>query len=508
MTKRHAYTSNRDELTGLLEKQTFYDCCQVLIDTMAEDSSYVVVFFDIENFKLFNANYGYEQGDELLKEMANIINDIFGNQLAARFTGDHFVVFTNSTQIVPFIKQVRKRVKLNQKYVNLEVKAGIYIVTDNKLEAKKCCDRARMACVSIKKRYDIEYCFYDNELDGLLLRKQSIIDGLDEAIEKHYIKVFYQPMVRTLTGKLCSWEALVRWNDPEKGMVFPNEFIPVLEEYRLITKVDQYVIEQAIINITNQLKEGKPVVPVSLNLSRIDFEVLDVVRFIDQTVEKYNCPKDLCSFEVTESVVTQNPEFIMSQVRKLRERGYEVWMDDFGSGYSSLNGLKSFEFDTVKIDMEFLRDFDETDNGKIVLKHIVSLIKNLGMRTLIEGVETKEQYEYMTKLGCEIVQGYMIGRPMPYNEALENLAKLAIEFETPEERAFFNVIGKVDVLRQNPLQNVGKVLTRNPLPLAIGTVKDGVWKFVYVNLGFIQEVKSFGAGDISATEAMINNSAT
>ncbi len=496
----------RDELTGLLEKQTFYNCSQELIDIMDGDSDYAFVFFDVENFKLYNDNYGYESGDLLLKEVAEIINDVFEGQLVSRFTGDHFAVFTKTVQIVPSIKQIRTRIKENQRNVNLELKAGIFVVKDKSLVAMKCCDRARTACASIKKRYDRAYCFYDDELDGAILRKQFILDHLDEAIEKGYIQVYYQPMVRTLTGKLCSWEALVRWIDPVKGIIYPTDFIPVLEEYRRITQIDQFVIEQVIKNITQCIQEGREIVPVSVNLSRLDFEVLDITSFIDSLMEKYQCPKYMCHFEITESVITDNPALIKSQIKKLKQNGFSVWMDDFGSGYSSLNTLKNFEFDVVKIDMEFLRDFDETNHGKIILRHVISLVKNLGMHTLIEGVETREQYEFVKALGCEIVQGYLIGRPMPFIESFEYVASQGIESEDNEARLFYNAIGKIDVLRQNPLQNFGTDLTKNPVPLSIGIVKDHKWKFIYTNTGYRNEMLINGDADNESAEAMINNS--
>lgn len=504
MEKGHETHIYRDELTGLLEKQTFYNCSQELIDTMTDGASYAFVFLDIENFKLFNDNYGFEKGDALLREIAEIINDVFKGQLTARFAGDHFAVFTTPIQIVPCIKEIRNRIKLSQRKVNLELKAGIFMVEDNKLEAKKCCDRARTACASIKKRYDMEYCFYDNELEGTILKKQFILDHVEEAIENGYIQVYYQPMVRTLSGYLCSWEALVRWIDPERGMIYPNEFIPILEEYKLIPKVDQFVMNTVFKHIVECLRQNLKVVPVSINLSRIDFEAMDMTTYIDSLIEKYQCPKYMCHFEITESVITENPSLIMTQVKRMRENGYSVWMDDFGSGYSSLNALKNFEFDMVKIDMGFLKDFDITQNGKVILKHIISLLKNLGIHTLIEGVETKEQYEYMKSLGCEVVQGYLIGRPMSYEEAREHILSQGIKIEDNESRIFYNSIGKIDVLRQNPLQNVGKDLTKNPLPLAIGIVKDHKWKFIYTNAGYRKEMLINGDIEPETAEEMMN----
>lgn len=498
----------RDELTGLLDKQSFYQCAQELIDNSHDDQEYTFIFFDLDNFKIFNANYGYEIGDELLISIAYIMKDEFNNQLIARFSGDHFVVCANSSQIIPAIKSIRERIKLIQKAVNVELKAGIYVYDGEEKDVIRCCDRARMACISIKKKYDIEYRFYDDELGGSLKRKQEILDSLDEAIEKKYLKVYYQPIVRTLTGQVCSWEALVRWVDPKRGMVYPNEFIPVLEEYRLIPKIDAFVMEEVFSRFASDVRDKMPAVPVSINLSRIDFEVMNIAEFIDAKMSHYNCPKNMFHFEVTESALMDNPHFIMDQIKTLRDNGYIVWMDDFGSGYSSLNVLKNYDFDLVKIDMDFLSEFDSTDNGKIILKHVVSMIKNLNIHTLVEGVETQEQYDFLKSIGCEMIQGYLIGRPMPYLESLECVRKDGRDLESSEERAFCEEIGQIDILRQNPLQNITHSAIENPLPLAIYIRDRRQWRFVYSNSGFKRVIDALGGEGIDSVERMLNSDST
>ncbi len=487
-----------DELTGLLDKQTFYECAQKVLDEKEPDQEYIFVFFDLDNFKIFNANYGYELGDELLISLGYIINDVFYGQLVSRFSGDHFAVLTNGTQIIPAIKNIRQRIKLVQRSINIEVKAGIYVVEGDEKDVIRCCDRARMACTSIKKKYDMAYRFYDDALGGSLKRKQEILDSLEEAIENKYIQIYYQPVVRVLTGEVCGWEALVRWIDPKKGVVFPSEFIPVLEEYRLIPKVDCYVMEEVFYRYRDDVRGKMKVVPVSINLSRIDFETMDVVSFLDAKMEEYECPKNMFHFEVTESALMDSPLFIMEQIKKLREKGYIVWMDDFGSGYSSLNVLKSYEFDLIKIDMDFISDFDTHDSGKVILKHIVSMIKNLKIHTLVEGVETQEQYDFLKSIGCEMIQGYLIGRPMPYMESLKNVKRNGRELECFEQRIFCDAIGLMDVLRQNPLQNVDSSVDESPLPLALYIRENDTWKILHANDNFKNTVSVLNADNIES----------
>ena len=493
-----------DELTGLLEKQAFYDSAQELIDSADVGQELVFIFFDMDNFKIFNANYGFEKGDKLLKSIGQVIREEFQGALISRFSGDHFMVCTNSSRIIPLIKDIREKVSLYQENVNVELKAGIYVYNGDEKDVIKCCDRARMACVSIKKKYDNEYRFYDNELEGNLKRKQNIIDRLDEALENKYIQVYYQPIVRSLTGEVAAWEALVRWIDPVQGVVYPNDFIPVLEEYRLIFKIDIFVVEEVLNNYKRLIGEGKKVVPTSINLSRIDFEVLDLVSYLDETMSRLNCPKDMFCFEVTESALAKDGQYIIDQITCMRQHGYKVWIDDFGSGYSSLNVLKNFSVDLVKIDMDFLNDFDTNYNAKILLRHIVSMLKNLKIHTLIEGVENQEQYEFLKGIGCELIQGYLIGRPMPYDESLECVTNDGRELEDYNLSSFFDDLGMVDILKQNPLVNGKNIKEEKPIPLAIGIVDNGHWEFVYANQGYKEGIRVFDYETMEIVEDMIN----
>ena len=500
------FKDNRDELTGLLDKPAFYEWGQELIDEADEDCNYAFIFLDMENFKQFNANYGFEKGDDLLKNIASILKSVFESQLVSRFSGDHFVVCSEITQVVPAILEVKKQVKSLQKDINLELKAGVYIYDGEVTDVIRCTDRARIACASIKKKYDIDYKFYDAELGGHLARKQFIIDNLVEALANKYIQIYYQPIVRSLTGQVCGWEALVRWIDPNRGTVYPNEFISVLEEYHLIHKLDCYVMEEVISTFAKMEQAGmKEAVPVSINLSRIDFEIIDIASYMQELLDKYNVKKELFHLEITESALTKNPDFIREQISRIRKCGIKVWMDDFGSGYSSLNVLKNYEFDLVKIDMEFLRGFDVNDNGKIILKHAISMLKNLGFHTLAEGVETKEQYDFLRGLGCELIQGYYIGRPVPLEEGCEQMHLDGRDYEKFSERHFYNKLGLIDILKQNPLRSLDNNKS-DALPLAIGIVKNGKWSFLYANDAYqeIIDANPNAKGSLDAVADMIN----
>ncbi len=492
-----------DELTGLINKETFYKEAQEALENQKNrEQGVAFVYFDVDNFKIYNENYGYTKGDELLRKIAGIICDDFEEQLVSRFSDDHFVVCTHTRQLVAHVTNIHLKVHQIQKNANLELKAGIYMPEEDVVDVVKCCDRARAACISIKKKYDVEYRFFDEELNGKLKKQQFVLDHLDEALENQYIQVYYQPVVRTVSGKICGWEALARWDDPVYGLVYPGDFVPILEEVRLIHKLDMYVIETAMSDYPRIIEARGETEPISINLSRIDFELYDIFQVVDDLRSQYRVPKDMIHFEITEGVLMDDPDFIREQIHQFKENGYQIWMDDFGSGYSSLNVLQKFDFYLIKIDMKFMEDFENNSNSRIILSHMISMIKELGFHTLAEGVETQAQYDFLREIGCEKIQGYLIGAPMRFLECYDFSESKGLDFEQYEERSYYNTIGSLDVLRQNPLQNIKKHMAKKTLPLCIMEDRNGTWNFLVVNESYREllkklwnvEVKNAGDG--------------
>jgi EAL domain-containing protein (putative c-di-GMP-specific phosphodiesterase class I) len=250
----------------------------------------------------------------------------------------------------------------------------------------------------------------ENNLD------RYILDNFQNAMDYHYIQPYYQPVIRTSSRQLCSFEVLARWMDPEIGMIYPDEFIPVLEEYRLIHKLDRSIFESVCRDIRTNLDAGKPVVPVSLNFSRLDFELMDAVQELEDLVAKYSIPKELIHVEVTESALTDDFIKLNEAMNRIKEMGYALWLDDFGSGYSSLNVLKDYQFDVVKIDMRFLSNLDNSEKAKTLIDCIIQMANRIDMLTLTEGVETETQAEFLNRVGCNRLQGYLFGKPMPKEE--------------------------------------------------------------------------------------------
>ncbi len=318
------------------------------------------------------------------------------------------------------------------------MKAGVYPVESYDQDVYVACDLAKLACDSIKTSKQ-SICIYDENLSKQIKTSNYVLHHLDEAMEKQYIQVYYQPVVRALTGKLCGAEALARWIDPEIGFLSPGDFIPVLEDNHMITKLDLYVLESICARLKDFEERGVPLVPISFNLSRIDFIDFDIFEEVEKIVKRYGVSRDLIKVEITESMVMGDADIFTREIARFRKGGYQVWMDDFGSGYSSLNILQNYRFDEIKLDMQFLANFNE--RSKSIIRSIILMAKNLGVQTLAEGVETQEQYEFLRSIGCEKLQGYFFSRPLPAGQFRE--ADIAAP-ERIEKRAwtkYYDAIG-------------------------------------------------------------------
>ena len=277
--------------------------------------------------------------------------------------------------------------------------------------------------------------------------EKHIESHIEEAIAEKQVKVYLQPNVRGLTQRVCGAEALSRWIDPKYGMIYPGDFISVLEKTLKIHLLDLYVFREICKNLGERLEQKETVFPISLNFSRLDFNIGDFLDQLELIVEQYHVPKNLLHIEVTESVVMHNEGYMKYVVKKLHELGYQVWMDDFGSGYSSLNLLKEFEFDTFKIDMRFLSDMGK--KSLIIIYSILYMAKEIGIHTVAEGVETEEQFRFLKHAGCERMQGYYFGRPEPMENWLSDLIEKN-GVESRKEDYLFDQVGLVNIISPTP----------------------------------------------------------
>ena len=425
-----------DALTGLFNMSFFYFRVQKLLSAPENRrKEFAIIQFDIPNFKLYNERHGFKQGDELLINTARIIRETFSDGTAARFSNDHFFVCASGDrdEIIERVEKVYRNLLLTEN-VNMKVriKAGIYFLDNRYAEVGLACDHARLACKSIKNRHDINYCIYDEMLRERLRKQQYVIDHIEEAIAKEYIKVFYQPVVRVSTGEICGYEALVRWIDPRIGMLRPIEFIETLEQFHLIHLVDTYVIRKVCEDYCELTAANQPVVPISINISRLDFELCDIFGIVEHTRAEFGIPRRMIDLEITESALNDNVGYIKSECERMKQLGYHIWLDDFGSGYSSLNTIAEYDFDVLKLDLVFLRNYGQNSKTGSLMKYIMRGTRGLGLAPLCEGVESEEHYRFLKEINCERAQGYFFGKPMPMHETRAHTLSKGMTWEKQE----------------------------------------------------------------------------
>ena len=328
-----------------------------------------------------------------------------------------------------------------------------------------------------------------------------------KAIDNREIQVFYQPVIRVLSRKLCSFEALARWIDPEIGMVYPDEFIPVLEKEQAIHLLDAAILRQVCVRLRSSFTNGETPIPVSVNLSRLDFTLCDIFSVADKIVSEYHIPHEFIYFEITESVMAEELDLLKGTVDRFRAAGYQIWMDDFGSAYSSLNALKDLSFDEIKLDMRFLRPF--TLRSRRIATSIVEMAKRIYVHTLMEGVETEEHFDFLRNIGCEKAQGYYFGKPMPYDEALKHLEEKGIGIELPQDRQYYDDMGTINVLSAVPFitrkEHDAIVSGRqlNSIPLALMEFSQDAFRVLYYNTAFENTVSGTEMFDLTLSQEML-----
>lgn len=422
INRRLQKNSLEDELTRLPNFNYFQQrAMEILSDEKTIVSSLRFVFMDIENFTNYNQKYGFRSGNNFLRTVGLIAQSAFADDVFARFSDDHFIALTDARGLEEKLIFLKKQISELETSIHLGLKSGIYAPADKFCSPTDAVDHARYACRSIKKRFEKDIAEYSENMDAEFKRKQYIINNIDQALKENWIQVYYQPVVWAESGKLCGSEALARWNDPTYGFLSPAAFIPVLEEYHQIHKLDMYMLETVFKDLRFAYDNKQPYVPVSINFSRLDFEILNPLEEINRLIERYGINKRDIHIEITESALVDSDGSLKKAIEEFRAQGFSLWLDDFGSGYSGLNALKDFSFDMMKIDMAFLSKFSENKKTRPILSSIVSLAKRIGMQTLTEGVESHEAYHFLRSIGCQRLQGYLFGKPMRKSEWLKKL---------------------------------------------------------------------------------------
>ena len=464
-----------DLLTGLPGMTYFYELIEAKRSDMTKKGCKpVFLYLNLSGLKFYNQKHGFTEGDRLLRSFAQLLVSVFGNENCSRFGQDHFAVFTTDEDVEGTLTALFRDWAAANPDDCPPILVGICPDNIPDMGISMAYDYAKIACDAVHIANASTFRYFDSSMFEKAEQQQYIIAHLDQAIAEGWIQVHYQAIVRAAGGKVCDEEALSRWIDPNKGFLSPADFIPALEASRLIYKLDLYVVEQVLQKLKKQAEAGMYVVPQSVNLSRMDFDSCDIVEEIRRRVDDAGIDRSMLTIEITESVIGSDFDFMKAQVERFRKLGFQVWMDDFGSGYSSMDVLQSIHFDLIKLDMRFMQQFDSGDESKIILTELVRMALGLGVETVCEGVEREEQVVFLREIGCTKIQGYYYCKPLSLDALLErNALGKDMGFENPEETEYYATVGRVN-LYDMAMVNDDDSLRRyfDTVPMAIMEVND------------------------------------
>ena len=412
---REAYRARHDELTGLYTRPYLYHCIKQRLSG-ASGEAFCLVFVNISNFKLINDVFGVNFGDDVLKRVADLLRALVPQGgVYGRLAGDTFGILV---PVADFDAEAIERrlsgftVDAGEIEYHVLIHMGVYEVKDASMEVSVMFDRARIAAAGLRNDYHTHIAWYDDRMRDNLLWEQQITGDLKNALTERQIVPYLQPLVDA-SGKVVGAEALVRWNHPEYGFLSPARFIPIFEQNGMIAEVDRYMWRCACEQLDRWRDND---LFISVNISPKDFYFMDVTSEIRGLVKEYGVDPARLRLEITESIMISDVDNKVRQLTDLRQAGFIVEMDDFGSGYSSLNMLKNMPIDVIKIDMVFLRSSEQDEKSRMILRNIIHMSTDLNIVPLTEGVETEKQYDELSRMGCKLFQGYFFARPMTVSD--------------------------------------------------------------------------------------------
>lgn len=488
LMKRVRNLVERDTLTGVYNRQYFMMSTSAMIKQYPEET-FVLVRFDIDHFRLYNASFGSEAGNELLINMANRIEKEIQKYKIEKYTygrieSDVFCA------CIPYRKEILEKAlmtakekiqKMNKSY-RIKASFGLYIIEDPNRDMEDMYSHTVEASRKCKDNVNSVFAYYDHKMSDMEEKAQKLTNEMEIALNEHQFIVYLQPKYSIETDAPCGAEALVRWKHPQWGMVSPGEFIPVFEQNGLIVQLDYYMWENVCQIISEWYKKNKNVYPVSVNISRISMYNPMIVDQIDKLTIEYEIPKELLQLEITESAYMSNPDLMKDTIEKLRDKGFVILMDDFGSGYSSLNTLKDIDVDILKIDMKFLPTGHNNVKSEKILASIARMAGWLGMPVVVEGVETKEQRDFLESIGCTYVQGYYYARPMPVNE-YESLIKKYVNMGKKDEETSESILNNFDEIWSSDSSS-GALLRSVSIPFVVFEYENSQIDILRMNQAF------------------------
>ena len=464
----------RDVLTGGINRQGFMRQVGEIMGRADEDNQFAILFFNIVGFKAINEMFGTDGGDDVLRLVfQHFKKSVLSPLKIARTEGDHYVCLVDRDnldyELLPDLCQ--ETFVRDDKKITIYIKCGVYLVQDRKMEVSMMCDCAKIAKGYIVDEYLKPYEVFSDSMIDNYLTGTEIRGNLTDALEKEEFQVYYQPIYDTRTKRIVSAEALVRWAHPERGMISPGLFIPVLEETGYVTQVDHFVLKSVADFVRNRIARGGIVVPISINLSWMDFYDEELMAYIREVVKEGEENAVKVRLEVTETSYAALSNREGNVIEELRKIGAIVLLDDFGSGYSSFSTICEYNFDIIKLDMEFIRRIGKDSKIKSIIHSIIDMAHHIGARVIAEGVETKEQLEYLGRHGCDFVQGFYFSRPLPQHEFEELLNELQEEEGKEQAEPDVTITDLIDV---NVLQKIQDSFSKMTGMAALTTNAAGV----------------------------------
>ena len=434
--KEMIYTDSTTGLPNLIFVRQIAD--DKVHKLMACGDKAALIYVNVNAMHSYNTRFGYEKGDELMRLIAGVLQELFPEALVGRGADDHFVIidaFLGKEDLTAKVDSANRKIKKKAFGKAEGIRVGAYVI-EPEVSPAQAFDFARQALKDIGNNLNVNVNVYSHERNDVFWRERYIIENFENAMINKWIKVFYQPILRAESQSIYALEALARWIDPVRSLISPGEFIPLLQRYHLMHKLDIYMAEQVCREFEVRRKAGLPIVPVSINFSAQDFDYIDVPEKLGSIVKKYKLkPEDLI-IEITEQDVAQGAEQFKEQLNVLRKNGHKLWVDDFGSGYSSLNVFSQYTMDLVKLDMEMIRHLDDNNGAnRHIMRALVGMCHGLGIGTLAEGVENEEHFRFLEEIGCEFIQGFYFFKPQSIEESIYRFKKMGpvLAVEAKEE---------------------------------------------------------------------------
>ncbi|SFB32526.1 diguanylate cyclase (GGDEF) domain-containing protein [Acetitomaculum ruminis DSM 5522] len=498
--------TGKDVVTGLIMMDTFRYVAPQIISNMfkkGKQEDVVLEHINIRGFETYNELNGYPKGYKFLKYIADEIIGLFPDRLCTRRSENNFIVILYKNEAELLIRHLNESIRNHELLDSVRVQAGIYVIDSlENFDINKVCNKARIACDYIRDKINTDYEYYTYEMGEEVHDVNMILSNFEKALKKKDIKLYFQPIMRTISGKVNSLEVLSRWYFSEDKILQPKEFIGVLEQFKLIHHLDLYILEESCKVYSTAKAKGDDMPSFSINFSKVDFEICDICKYIEEITDMYNVPRDVVIIEIAENSLGDEKGLVGLGIKRLRSGGFKIHLDDFGSGFSVLNVLNEYDLDVIKLDMKYMNDVINDGKAKKILLSMVDMAKHLQVQTLCEGVETSEQFEFAKSIGCDFVQGFLSGKSELYEDMNYDIIKGIYDLEDLETKSYYDDIGRVNFQSFNPAVAffAGEEKDINIMSMAIIEVLEDNVRYLYTSPQYLKLISDMGYNSMDMEE--------